>query len=500
MKYRRISITLIFVCAAVGVAVYRFFDQSSRKMLNQSKSATVDRSEMELTGFEDWVKQPEFKQAAAEYFDAIQSIEAPADIPEDQLQRMVARLFVQDDPYFTFHRLKAAGAKAVPFLLQALADPRTATIRFGDGNHALDAQSPFERICDLLDPLGPVEAAVPLARFINHEDKHFRNHAAMALGKIGSSECIEPLLKALGDDDDYVRSYAMIGIRDGMNARRCEAEFLNAMFPALTQLLSRRDLSVSGMAPQLLLAMDAQRAMPVLLSDQYFTPANRELHYIIEALNQAGQKIPHAYLLPLLVRVAPLIGEYPNDYAYAAALLAYAANPDSSAESSFRRELESSCEMVREAAANSLAILAGVTDAYATVLAREVQSGSDSLSSPQLRYVAIIHYDAEVRNGGHSQYFVNSFSERWKFALDGLTVIGAPGRAEVLRAAAALFGNDGPSEDTVLRHAQLARFNTQQDKLLSELDTAYYSLKEENISILLAQYAVKHKRDFIAPK
>ncbi len=81
---------------------------------------------------------------------------------------------------------------------------------------------------------------------------------------IGTNECIRPMLKALEDPDDYVRSCAMMGIQRGLNAQRCTREFLDAMFPALTRLLNRGGSSTSGRAPALLLSIDTDRAMPVL--------------------------------------------------------------------------------------------------------------------------------------------------------------------------------------------------------------------------------------------
>ncbi|MGV2334578.1 MAG UNVERIFIED_CONTAM: DMP19 family protein [Planctomycetaceae bacterium] len=51
-------------------------------------------------------------------------------------------------------------------------------------------------------------------------------------------------------------------------------------------------------------------------------------------------------------------------------------------------------------------------------------------------------YDAEVSNGGHSQYCLNSSGDHWKVALAGLKAVGAPSRAAILQATADLFGTD----------------------------------------------------------
>jgi HEAT repeat protein len=392
-------------------------------------------------------------------------------------------------------RLKLVGTKAVPFLIKALEKPKTAKIQFRKRGHALDAQSPFERLCDLLEPIGPPTAARPLAQYMHHRDEHFRKHAALALGNIGTSECIEPMLKALSDEDDYVRSYAMLGIRRGIEAKRCTKEFLDTMFPALTKLLNRDDSSISGTAPELMLAIATDRALPILLSPEYFTVQNGQVHYIIRALNASGHKIPRETLLPFLHAVKRLVDKFPHDYEYAEALRAYAHNPDASAEDMFRAELKSANDEVQEAAADALGILLGVAQARDVVFETLANGGFDALSPPQKHYYAVFIYDAEVNNGGHAQYFVNSSGDHWKDAIEGLNAIGANARAKILEEATALFGSRGPSEDNGRRHRQLAGFSTKQDKTLDGLDNRYYSCNEA-VAALLAQYALDHKKHF----
>lgn len=483
MKYATVSAGILIAFAIVGLIAYRLFKPKSDK----------------AGGFRDWVKNPDYKQAAADYLAARNALKVPDDLSDDEIQQMVDRLFVQEDEDFNFDRLKLVGQKAVPMLIAAIENPKTGSTQFGDGGHALDAKSPFARIVNLLEPVSSAETALPLAKYIDHKDDHFRKTAAMALGNIGTNECIRPMLKALDDPDDYVRSYAMMGIQRGLNAQRCTREFLDAMFPALTRLLNRDGSSTSGRAPALLLSIDTDRAMPVLLSPEYFSIENKEVHYIIKALNAAGHKIPHSTLLPFLKAVEPLIDKYPYAYDYSAALIAYALNPDASAEETFRTELKSSNGKVQEAAAEALAVLSGVTNARKVVFDAVDNLGFDHLTLPQKHYFAVTIYDGEVNNGGHSQYFVNSSGDHWRLALEGLRAIGAGARAEILHDASALFGATGPSVDNDPRHRQLAGFTEHEDKLIDKLDSRYYSC-DENIHSLLDQYALKNKEHFTAKK
>lgn len=479
MKFVAIAVGIVVALAIVCVFAYRFLKPRSH----------------EFSGFRDWVKNPEYKQAAADYFAAREALETPDDISDVKIKKMVEALFVRKDKNFNVDRLKRLGVRAVPMLVAAIENPKTALTKFGGGGHALDAKSPFERIVDVLEPIGPAEAALPLAKYLDHEDDHFREQAAIALGNIGTSECIAPMLKALADNDDYVRSYAMMGIQRGIKAKRCTREFLAAMFPSLTKLLDRDDISISGMAPELLLTIDQDRALPVLLSPKYFSVENKQVSYIIRTLNSAGHKIPHDTLLPFLKVVRPLAEDYPHDYSYSEALIAYAHNPDASTEGTLRTELNLPNGKIQESAAKGLAILSGVTNARKVVFGVLKKQGFAQLSPPQKHYYAVFIYDAEVNNGGHSQYFVNSSGDHWKLALEGLKAMGACSRAKILHDAASLFGADGPSEKNASRHRQLAAFSEQRDKQLDNLDSQYYSC-DENIEALLAQYALKNKEHF----
>ncbi|ADG68569.1 PBS lyase HEAT domain protein repeat-containing protein [Planctopirus limnophila DSM 3776] len=449
-------------------------------------------------GFSDWLKNPDYKQAAADYFAARKALTIPDDISDEEIQKMVDQLFDEKDKHFNFDRLQLVGMKAVPMLINALNNPKTASMKFGDGGYVPGPASPFERIADLLESSGSPQAAQPLAKYMQHNDSYFRKYAAHALGNIGTSECIEPMLIALGDDDDYVRSFAMMGVEGGIRAKRCTPEFLDAMVPALTKLLDRPDNSVSGRAPGLLLAIDTNRAMSILLSSDYFSIENKQLQYIIRALNTAGHKIPHDTLLPLLKTLKPLVADYPHDYNYSEALIAYANHPDASAEELFRLELTSGNEKIQRAAAEALAILSGVTNAREVIFDALDKQGFDQLSSPQKHYYAVFMYDSEVCNGGHSQYFVNSSGDHWKSALAGLKAIGAEKRALILQEATKLFGTAGPAVDNDTRHRQLAAFTSKKDQVVDGLDTRYYECSE-NVEALLALYAIKHKEHFVVP-
>ncbi|HIK95509.1 MAG TPA: DUF4375 domain-containing protein [Planctomycetes bacterium] len=161
--------------------------------------------------------------------------------------------------------------------------------------------------------------------------------------------------------------------------------------------------------------------------------------------------------------------------------------------------MRSSNDRIQKAAAKALAIFSDVTNPHDVVFDVFHNRGFDALSPPQKVYVAVSIYDAEVNNGGHSQYFVNSSGDHWKQVGEGLRAIGAKGCEKVLDDATRLFGSKGPSENNDTRHRQLGGFSSQQDKSFDELDRRYHD-SDENIQALLALYAIAHKEHFTAPR
>lgn len=288
MKQLFVVVSLAALCSLLGYLAYRLVLPRQRN----------------LVGNREWAKNPALPSAADNPLAVPGIREVPADISAAEIQKMVDRLFVMADEDFNLHRLKQVGEKAIPALVHALDSPQTLTAQLEQGSRAWEPQSPLERMVELLAPFGPAEAAGPLAKFVDHEIPHVREQAAFALGNIGTQECIGPVVKALEDEVEDVRSRAMFGIERGMQANRCQAEFLQGVFPALLKLANRPDSpSIDNRAPSLLLAIDPDRAASVMLSPEIFHPNNRQVGFILHAMNQAGQKIPHDLLLPFLAAV-----------------------------------------------------------------------------------------------------------------------------------------------------------------------------------------------------
>ena len=447
-------------------------------------------------GFLDYLKNPSYRQEAAEYFAVRDALEVADDISDEEIQKMVDKLGSDDDE-FNLDRLKLVGEKAFPMLIKVLENRSLASQRISDGDEEVDefSESIFERVVDLLHPYGLSEATEALSAYVDHEEDHFRKYAAYALGNIGSDECVDPILKALADQDDYVRSYAIMGMQFGIKDKRCTPNFLKAVVPKLLELLDKQSIAGGTDLPDLLLAIDQKQAVKFFLSDKYFSIENENLLDILRVLNESEIAIPRDKLFKLMKIIKPLAVKYSYEDQYAEALLAYANNPDDNAEQLFRKELSSAYPDIQQAAAEGLGILLGVKNASHYVFDIEEKKGFEGLSLPQKYYYAVTIYDGQVNNGGHSQYYVNTYGTAWRFAYDGLKAIGTKERVEIIIQSAKLFGKGGPSDDGNELHEQIASFTRKQDQALSELDDRYYDCKE-SIETLLAQYVLKHPEHF----
>lgn len=415
------------------------------------------------------------------------------------LQRMVDRLFVADDPgRANFHGLLYAGARPLPFLLKALDDPRTPAVVFDKTGFDPIEMSPFGRICSLLGDLAPIEAAKPLVRYLDHPNPMFRCEAASLLARLGCAECLDPIKKALADKEHHVRESALIGLGPGLTPRQRDVRFLSGVFPALVPLLSAGSYSVVTPAAAMM-AVDPARAAPILESPRYFAARNPQLTEVLAALDHKDVKVPLKILLPLLAQLEPLATkESREERTYAAALVLYANNPDDSAESRFWTLVHSSSSTIASTAARGLEIIAGINPHDAVWSAYD-QRGFAAMTKPQQFYFAVEIYRDEVDNGGHNQYFYNDDSDLYGIAMEGLSAMGAQSKTAILSDAASAFALGQPPPTEAERRSRMEDFGPLQSRIFERADQRFYKSESEpggSLDVLLALYALNHRSDF----
>lgn len=112
-----------------------------------------------------------------------------------------------------------------------------------------------------------------------------------------------------------------------------------------------------------------------------------------------------------------------------------------------------------------------------------------NLSVAQRRLYAVWWYEAEVRNGGHDQFYSNSYGMLWQDALDGLEAIDAPSARQILLDSVTRFA-EPPSRDRKLRNKQAAGLD------FHDLDKRLYN-NAENLHQLMRKFILAHPGDFL---
>ncbi len=337
----------------------------------------------------------------------------------------------------------------------------------------------------------PVELVAPLA---SDSRQTVRKEVAFLLGASGRKEAVEPLTALLRDEDEYVRSFAMIGIDRAVEGDRATPEFRSGLFEPVTALCFSESFE-DGDAAECLLGLDRERAISFLTQPDRLKAGQNGLYQALESLAQAKALVDEKLLLAIWNELEADASKYPNDYVLEATLPLLAAHDTAAARAAIERGAQSSEKKVRVGAAKARAKLAGLDDALRSAWAPSEGKDWSDFTAPQRHVSAVQILDAEVRNGGFLQYFFNSSGDQWPAAAAGLTAIGAKRDRELVDQAIALFGPTPPSTDSEERARQLAVLADKDEKAFVEIEKAYYQ-DPDDLEVLLLDYVIKHADDF----
>jgi hypothetical protein len=114
------------------------------------------------------------------------------------------------------------------------------------------------------------------------------------------------------------------------------------------------------------------------------------------------------------------------------------------------------------------------------------------LSAAEQVFVAIWSLEADVNNGGFSQYFFNSAGDYAAHAPGALRAIGAGTMAGIVEQANAQFGAGGPPADRDERQSALDKIGAKAEEAWNELDGRFMDYPD-NLTELLYAYVQAHK-------
>lgn len=120
------------------------------------------------------------------------------------------------------------------------------------------------------------------------------------------------------------------------------------------------------------------------------------------------------------------------------------------------------------------------------------EASLSGFTQPQRLVLAVVWYASEVNNGGHDQFFFNSTGIVWPDALAGLEAAGAESFAQILREAAARFG-DPPPRDRKQRVRSLDELGIAFD----DLDDRFYAEDQRlGLDTMLLEYIRRNRQEF----
>ena len=131
------------------------------------------------------------------------------------------------------------------------------------------------------------------------------------------------------------------------------------------------------------------------------------------------------------------------------------------------------------------------------VWAREARHGITGLTEPEQIFLRVWNLEAEVNNGGFTQYFENSAGEYAVGTPEALRSVGAPEMAALVEQAMQPFGPSGPPANRETRAKAIEALPASARELWNSLDDQFYKLAspEDGLRALVD----KNRSAFIAP-
>lgn len=444
-------------------------------------------------GFREYVRNPELRDEWA------RQDELAEQLGEKPAEELVSLLLDEDQCAIAAEAIEQANPAIVPHLVAALSDPRfhrkVEHPAKDEDEEPSDRSYPLVAVLECLEKFAPESAVSEAAKLVDHEDNDVRKNAASLLGAIGTDSTIPLLLRCLQDKDEYVRSYAVMGIQRALEDDRGSGRFREALFDAVMPLVFSDDNPEMDDSAVCLLQLDRQRTIEVLTAPERLTARTQGLHRSLGALRQAEVPLEESLLTNLVTSLSISEPGYPEEYALAEAVRLLALCDTDTARVTIASRMQSNSKHVRHAAAEAMLEFQGIREPYDFAFNRLNGLGWAALTIVQREVLATRIFIDEVNNGGFAQYFVNDSGDHWSDALEGLKAIGAARDRELLQKAVCMFGKKTPSTNTEKRHKQLAAIMQDDFEIFEDLEEEFYEDKQDR-EIQLLRFIASCPEDF----
>ncbi|MCA9140873.1 MAG: DUF4375 domain-containing protein [Planctomycetales bacterium] len=477
----KIVIICVVVLAIAGIALLQFL------------RAERDSAQSE-PGFREFVKDPQLWNEMLDANAGASQLASEAESwGEDQLAEEVERYVfspkTKRDLWAIGRQLGEMSPKTNDALLNILRDQtnetRLAQLRPGD----FLEEAPVMRVCELFDGNMPAEAIELLTPYLSHESDQIRKDCILSVAESGLPEALPAIRRALADEDEYVRSYALMGMKRAIENDKLSDEIRFGVVADLDRLVAQ-DLNVED-AARLMAQLDPKHAEDFLLSDSVLNTEKRYLHEVLRVVGQFDFEIRREKVKSLVETYAGREMTYPNTYALgeSLALLGSFREPDD--EQILERYSKHEEDRVSDGAARGLISFHNLKGFEERIWEKEQAGGWESLTKEQQMYVAVFWLDSEVNNGGHSQYFFNSAGDNWQTALDGLKAMGFKERLGIFQGVLDLFGDKKPLTDRGKRQDQLSVVYSKHEEAFDQFDSAYYKASE-SVEVFSTRFVIQN--------
>jgi hypothetical protein len=381
------------------------------------------------------------------------------------------------------------GRRAAPVLLRALDDPRCDSSR---ASEALEPDTAFQIITELLAGMGASEVISRLARWSNSADPDKRRHAIFCIAFTGMPGAVEKTRLALRSTEEKDRCWSLIGISRALQDGRGTEDYRLSIFPEVAAMATGEtgfDSFDDRQSSDVLIRLDRSKGVETLTSRALRVENRRHLDSALKALNDHDVVLDARQLLPLLSH-AKQEGQYPWTYVHAECLRALARSMPDLAKEEVEAALRSDEKEVRRGGVTALQTLLSVPGPY------DIWDGKGELTDlprPIQHVVAALWFRDQVENGGISQYFFNSYGDSCEVAMEAFRAMDAHNCVEILSKAIEFLGPEGTSPDRETRIRAYANLSDDKESFLDKLSGRFYK-DEDRLEARIVRYMSKHSQ------
>lgn len=478
---------IILSIAVIGVVIAAILTRSKRTRINS---------------FWDVVRNPKAMPDLHQFHKDVEDNAAAISKSEEEIMRLIDFFVFEaktsDDAWTEKRIIAKLGEKAYPRALEILRDESThkrLVVLTSDEDSLPEA--PICRLAEIFDQDAPPppEASVLLSPFLRSESAEIRKSVVLIIGSIGSSESLPDLKRAVKDEDEYVKCFALMGIQRAISGERIVSseksqfyELVAGMWPEDTSF------NVCESIPQILLKLDRDRAIERLLEPDLFTVNFEPVWRILAAFAEQSVEIPRPRLVTLIDEASKEPIEYPMDNILEAALPLLGRHRIEEDLPILERLVDHPNEDISRGATKGLYAHHRYFDEIRNPWDVVEADGWDALTESERHICAVEELEAELNNGGFAQYYFNSAGNHWKVALNGLAAIGAQKRHEIMASTVKKFGHSEPSSNQDTRNSQLSKIVRKKEDPFHEQDTAWYETKDELLDRLMFRYNLANMR------